>query len=356
MGEWSQFPERIWLQGLNNDMSEDEPILAPSHATWIEKVKSELKGRDIHSFDYLWDGDHISPFDDFKPIHRVLGNKKDNEWIIGAYAKGDVARSNKYLLKGLELGASGILTDVVPGSDFSKLFRSIHLDWIHSEYRLHDSYSFGRLHDFLKKYPTGNIRGVFWTVYDDQVDLFQRYYPEFSGFKFLSIQLKVTDSASHIAIQFKHLLDRIGSLSEKYDQHILLSNVAIFLAAGEDIILNISFVRALRLLWIQVLDNLNVDIYRYPIHISGQVPYLYDVPSDQKIAASLMATSLVIGGIDVLFIDPDDALLPDPRWGLMAQHILKEEARLNKLPDPLAGSVVIEHLTGWIAKKVWSLI
>jgi len=120
--------------------------------------------------------------------------------------------------------------------------------------------------------------------------------------------------------------------------------------------LNISFVRALRLLWIQVLDNLNVDIYRYPIHISGQVPYLYDVPSDQKIAASLMATSLVIGGIDVLFIDPDDALLPDPRWGLMAQHILKEEARLNKLPDPLAGSVVIEHLTGWIAKKVWSLI
>lgn len=336
-------------------LPEDGPISAPSHDAWIAKVKSELKGRELSSFDYHWDGDRISPFDDFTPVHRVLSNKKDNEWKIGVHLPEDAHASNRYLKKGLELGASSILLNVTPDNNWDSLLKDIHLDWIHAEYWLKDDHSFGTLAAHLKRYPAGSIRGVFWTE-SDQVDLFQNNYSLFPQFRFLSVIVNAADSATQIAFQFRNLIDRLSTLSEVFEQDLILSNVAVSFVAGEDLILNISLLRALRVLWIQVLHSLGIDLNLYAIQISGRVPYIYQVPGDQKIAASLMATSLVIGGVDTLFIDPVDALAPDPRWGLMTQHILKEEARLNKLPDPFAGSLVIENLTGRIAKKVWNLL
>jgi hypothetical protein len=54
------------------------------HKAWIEKIKSELKGKDLHLYDYVWDGIHISPFEELKPIRRRLRKKEDNDWFIGA--------------------------------------------------------------------------------------------------------------------------------------------------------------------------------------------------------------------------------------------------------------------------------
>jgi methylmalonyl-CoA mutase N-terminal domain/subunit len=133
----------------------------------------------------------------------------------------------------------------------------------------------------------------------------------------------------------------------------VLDGIAIQLTAQEDLVLNLSMVRALRLLWMQALSAAGLDEYSYEIFISAKVPRIMPLSNDQMISAGFIATSLVLGGIDALYVAPPDHKKPDHRWGLMAQHILRDEAMLNKVNDPFSGSHVIERLTEVIAKKIW---
>lgn len=34
------------------------------YPTWLEKVRSELKQGDLSTYDYIWDGARISPFEE----------------------------------------------------------------------------------------------------------------------------------------------------------------------------------------------------------------------------------------------------------------------------------------------------
>ena len=72
---------------------------------------------------------------------------------------------------------------------------------------------------------------------------------------------------------------------------------------------------------------------------------------DHRIRSSTIAASMILGGIDELFIEGTDAA--QSRYGRMVQHIFREEALLGVPPDPLSGARVVERLTGTIAEKVW---
>jgi methylmalonyl-CoA mutase len=68
------------------------------------------------------------------------------------------------------------------------------------------------------------------------------------------------------------------------------------------------------------------------------------------------AMSAVFGGVDSLTINPfrqDEPELAD-RMAINTQHLMKEEARLDRVIDPAAGSYYIEHLTDILGKKAWN--
>ena len=65
--------------------------------------------------------------------------------------------------------------------------------------------------------------------------------------------------------------------------------------------------------------------------------------------------SAVLGGVDSLTVNPfraDEPELAD-RMAINTQHLMMEEARLNRVIDPAAGSYYVEHLTDLIGRSAW---
>lgn len=112
-------------------------------------------------------------------------------------------------------------------------------------------------------------------------------------------------------------------------------------------------VRAIRRLWKLLIKSAGIDSTDSEIYLIAHVRK-QGLPQDQYVRSGLVAISMIIGGIDELFIENPDADGKDSRYGRMIQHILDQEAFLGRVADPLAGSKVIEQLTDLIVQRVWN--
>jgi len=88
------------------------------------------------------------------------------------------------------------------------------------------------------------------------------------------------------------------------------------------------------------------------IYIIAHVPH--HTLHDAYIRSGLIAISMILGGIDELFIESPDINGKYSRYSRMIQHILDLEANLSKVVDPLSGTHVIDYLTGLIVQRVWN--
>jgi methylmalonyl-CoA mutase len=67
------------------------------------------------------------------------------------------------------------------------------------------------------------------------------------------------------------------------------------------------------------------------------------------------AMSALMGGVDSMTINPfraDEPELAD-RMAINTHHLMIEEARMNQVIDPAAGSYYVEHLTDILGKSAW---
>lgn len=86
---------------------------------------------------------------------------------------------------------------------------------------------------------------------------------------------------------------------------------------------------------------------------------IYD-PYVNMLRTQTEAMSAVLGGADSVTVLPFDAIYEQPtafaeRIARNQQALLKEEAHLDKIADPAAGSYYIETLTASIAEQAWKL-
>ena len=70
------------------------------------------------------------------------------------------------------------------------------------------------------------------------------------------------------------------------------------------------------------------------------------------------AYASAIGGTDSLEIVPHDAKdkqasADGKRWARNIQHLMREEAGLNRVFDPMGGSHVVEFWTSSLIESVW---
>ncbi len=135
-------------------------------------------------------------------------------------------------------------------------------------------------------------------------------------------------------------------------------------ASGSDYFMEIAKLRAARLLWARIVEqykpeeesSMQMNIHTSTINFNKS---LYD-PYVNILRTTTEAMSAIIGGTGSLSITPFDAFYKDPdefsnRIARNQQVILKEEAYLEKVVDPAAGSYFIENLTDSIAKASWEL-
>jgi methylmalonyl-CoA mutase len=94
-----------------------------------------------------------------------------------------------------------------------------------------------------------------------------------------------------------------------------------------------------------------------PHHIFARVPTNPDISWESNfISATTRGLSAVLGGIDTLSIQPPahESSRFTARIARNIQHLLKEEAHLKYVMDPLGGSFSIEQLTQQLAEDAWS--
>ncbi len=139
-------------------------------------------------------------------------------------------------------------------------------------------------------------------------------------------------------------------------------HMQMILGIGSNYFMEISKIRAARLLWSTMLSA-----YEKTSSNEGEI-YIRSVPSlwnktkmdpyVNMLRYTTEATSAALGGSDSIGIFPFNKLTKKPgsfsnRIARNTQVILKNEAYLDKIIDPAAGSYYIEYLTDSIAEHAW---
>ena len=227
-----------------------------------------------------------------------------------------------------------------------------------------------------KGLPAQNLRGsieydpvqaggiiVDWRYLADLLEFGQETFPLF---KIISIDFSLNDNpVNALAETLKTANTYLHKLSERGISLELASRSLQFsVPVGKSYFLEIAKIRALKLLWINVLKSWNTTV-SYPIVSAHFQPRAYtDDLYTNMIRASTMAMSAVIGGADRLSVRPYDAgreaLAQYPagfgrRIARNVQHLLKMESAFDELSDPAAGSYYIEKLTENLAEKAWEV-
>jgi len=134
------------------------------------------------------------------------------------------------------------------------------------------------------------------------------------------------------------------------------SQIAFSISVGSRYFLEIAKIRALRVLWANILKKYGVT-GTAKIHASTSMwnSTVFD-PNVNMLRVTTEAMSAAIAGADSITVIPYDAAFKTPdefscRIARNVQLLLKNESRFNKIIDPAAGSYYVESLTDQIASK-----
>ncbi len=366
-----------------------------SKSQWLARVAKDLKNRQPE--DLFWQINErisVDPFghaDDFPepilPLENVPNNWEINEKITTR----DAAEANRQALEALHFGAESLTFDfetLPTATDFAKIFEKIHLDFISIHFsgravRETPGYFLALLtaEAAKKNIPTKNLRGslafdpadappgslVDWRYLLDLMDFVGENFPHFqvisvagnSHFQNLeNVDNELADLLQKGNIYLKKLTER-GAKPENVAAAMQFS-----MTVGKSYFLEISKLRAFKLLWLNILEGWQVA----PVLPKINVEFLRAAYSDDlyknMIAATSMSMSAVLGGANRLTVLPYDferenlAKYPQNfsrRIARNVQHLLKMESGFHEISDAAAGSFCLEKLTRQLAESAWKI-
>lgn len=142
------------------------------------------------------------------------------------------------------------------------------------------------------------------------------------------------------------------------------SRMQLTLSVGSNYFMEIAKLRAARLLWSTIVAQYKPACdCAYKIRINTVASTwnktLYD-PYVNMLRSTTEGMSAVIGGSDAISLQPFDVAYKESddfsrRIARNVQVILKEEAFMDRVVDPAAGSYYVETLTNAIAEHAWTL-
>ena len=328
----------------------------------LEKINEDLKGKPFEDLQWLIENDiQLDPIhfkEDTQEIDKI--NRINNEWLIGSSFKGnDNKVINKAILNelngGLELiqihlnnenvtqlplilekvllsivSCSFILDTEVDIATFVTTLKSICKKQELSNDQLKGNiyYNKNNIHQILEAFPNLNLLIPFQNTGNISKDLANQMDQ---------------------AVQCLH--------HEKFASVLNFSKIEFQQSLGNLFLFEISKLRAMQLLWMNVQNNYPVKIV--PIQIEAHI----DVSSQKEdmytnmIQASAQSMAAVIGGAKSLITLPSNskegANSFSRRIARNVQQIMKLESFLNRVDDPSSGSYSIETLTKSIANTSW---
>ena len=403
----------------NQDLFQAFPPV--SKADWLRQITKDLKDKPLEDLNWhLPNGLVVSPFvhaDDFESLPVALSDQPNTWEICEDLWVTDPIVANRQALDALEGGVEGLcfwLDRPLETAEFEQLFQGIHLDFIGLHFAgnavsENPGMVLGLLENLLRQrgLSTTQLRGslaydpvpvskvVDWRYLADLLEYAREKFPQFTVIQVSTpelrsggglVQYPLERSSGGGLIQYPLEL-RSGEGSVQYPPEqssgVLLRNANIYLEKlsergipikdiaaamqfsvplGKSYFLEIANLRALKLLWFNVLKAWDAPLVPPSIAVRYQPEAYSDDLYTNMIRATTMAMAAVQGGANRLTVMPYDAgreaLASYPqafgrRIARNVQHLLKMESGLDEVADPAAGSYYIETLTRQLAEKAW---
>ena len=356
-----------------------------SKKEWLAKVEKDLKGKPIDAFNWEpIEGIPLTPFahaDDHKESYiPLVGKQQTNSWEIGIKIKvGQIKLANQEALSALENGATAICFDLKKSpteEELKILFKGIQLEWISTHFNFNQpawKRFVGYFVEYLssKKYDVNKVACSFTLKGNplhnaEDIAILANYKEELPPARFLTINAlsnytglpgTVTEIAQLLQAGNEQLvaLNKAGLALKEFQ-----STIQFAITFGDSYFLNIAKIRAIKILWQQILQAWNKDLTAKAIievHLSKATQT--DDENYNKIRATSQAMAAVIGGAKRLYIYPADAFKNgegspfEQRIAMNIQQLLQLESYMDRVIDPAAGSYYIEELTDKLAAAVW---
>ena len=377
---------------------------------WMEKIKADLKGADFNKR-LVWhneNGFEVQPF--YREENRpdwdylqaepqqfpfVRATKAENIWEIRQkiYAKNPV-EANEMAHDAASRGATGLsfdATEITDVNGLKVLLNGIDLTTTAIHFRAAKNYLklAGLLQDYLKgenidvvkvkgsfnfdslsyRLLHGKYYGTAEANIKELIELMDFCAKALPTFRVLSVNgayyhnagaTQVQETAFTLAAGAEYLQQLTEAGKEAGE---VLPKMAFHLAIGASYFMEIAKFRAFRLLWAHIAKAFGVatEDAKAWIHAvsSNRNKTLFD-PYVNMLRTTTEAMSAGIAGVDAMTILPFDNIYNEEndfanRIARNQQIIIKEEAHVDKVVDPAAGSYYIEQLTDSIASAAWEL-
>ncbi len=382
-----------------------------SSKQWEDLIKEDLKGADYDK-KLVWktiEGINVKPYyraEDLQNLKHlnvipgespyVRGNKSDNNyWEVRQDIRvTDIGEANQQALDAVERGATSLemicCKHQISRDEFAKLLNGIHFGCIHFSISAcsQTSILFDYLIDETKKrgYDASQMNGC---IHFDPLGLLTTSgnYMVSENEDLLLVKALIERGTKHLPLYrvlgvSGYLFRESGStivqelgfslamaneyLAKLIDMGLSIDDIAprmqFIFATGSNYFFEIAKIRAFRMLWDTVVKAYNPndksDSKAY-VHCTTQKwnMTIYD-PYANMLRATTESMSAVLGGADSLSVRPFDepyhkASNFSNRIARNTQIILKEEAYLDRIADPAAGSYYVESLTDSIATEAW---
>jgi methylmalonyl-CoA mutase len=403
--------QKPMIMGMNEKLFKEFPPVSTSE--WEEKINNDLKGAPYEKL--IWktlNGFNVKPYYREEDLNTLAhfdaatgepgifraGRTDGNDWEIRQDIKVDnFSEANKKALDALNKGATSLGFIIsnelkLTKSGFTELLKDIIIECIDINFIVENQYAL-LAELLLDECKTRNIKSskIMGSVNADPLSImvskadlphspeellvrFTKYVSDTSGnfpsLRTIGINTFIFHNAGasivqELGIGLSMVSDYMDKLTESgMDANLAAKAFQLNLAVGSQYFPEIAKNRAARILFAQLMESWSVkDDKNKQIFIhsctSEWNQTVYD-PYVNMLRGTTEGMSAVLGGADSLSVTPFDKAFRETtafseRIARNTQIILKEEAHLDKVADPSAGSYYIESLTGSIAENAWRL-
>jgi methylmalonyl-CoA mutase len=151
-------------------------------------------------------------------------------------------------------------------------------------------------------------------------------------------------------------VEKLAELTKSKPVDEAAGSIEFVFAVGAAYFIEIAKLRAARMLWAQAVAAFGPkDLHAAKMNILARTARLNKSRYDQftnLLRVTTEAMSAVLGGADAINVEPFGF---EPHLADSVHRVLREEAHLDAVADPSAGSYYIETLTDSIASAAWKL-
>lgn len=367
-----------------------------SKADWIAQVKKDLKGKDFEStlVSGLWTELKIQPFytaedkptttiqNSFHPASEIPG-MPPRVWsnIVPIYIENE-STANQEIHLALQNGADGLVLFLNGNEDLNVILKDILPQYIQLYFVPNGEKSlvFQAISNWVQsqQIQSDQLNGaILWSPFEALLSSEKETQSLFSSAAELIESWKTFPNFFPLCLNFgrysesggtgiQELTFGLGEMIELIDQltqkglpaDTIFQNIAYQSAVGDLHFPEIAKLKALRSLIIDLAANYDLRLAPESIHLIGATSsWTYSIldKNTNLIRQTYQGMAGILGGCNSLWVKPsggESATTREKRIARNVSSILREEAYLDKVSDPAAGSFYLDSLQQEISELV----